>query len=219
MEEFFWGISKGDIWLGLVGLVAYVIYRRQQYAKKVDAAQILLDEINHAEKVIAEIRTKVINAVVIEQNTEIFPGPSHTGSWSQLRYSMAGVLDSADRKVADEFFACGQTIQRAIEYFKSNPFTTAQEKNRIIQEDLASKYIDKRELPMTDDERKKTYGSFLSETFMFRSAVAEEMLTLSLHTALLEGTVFKRKLEILATGRIWIWTRIRLMLLGRRASS
>lgn len=226
--------------MSLIGLLAFFIYRSQLHAKKVEAAQVLLDEILEAETALAEIKSLQDQGILkITQGTALLPGPIPDGNWTSLRHALARVLDHQDKESLTDFYSSCAVVQRAIDYMKERPFRTAYIKNELFQKEVLEVYkreheinniglktTENKESTVTKDMPEsdaKDPNAYLTELFWrddrdYWISLANDMILQVLNLPLLEKSVCKRKLEVVAGSKFWPFTRLKLWMIGRKNS-
>jgi len=79
----------------LVGLIAFVIYEKQQNDNKKDAATIIMLEMQHAEDKLAIAKESIISSGLIKEDVFLMP----TSAWEKYKYLF--VRDFGDKELED----------------------------------------------------------------------------------------------------------------------
>jgi len=98
----------------LVGSVAWIIYRKQQRDHKKDAANIVLLEIQNAERVLRQVKESLRNGALPENLFTM-----QTESWSEYKYLFVRNLDRDEWDTITDFYDKCNLYDEAVKYNNS----------------------------------------------------------------------------------------------------
>lgn len=117
-----------------VGLIAFIIYQKQQNDKKKDAATIILLEIQNAEKQLVPAKESILRDGVIKE--DIFLMPTH--HWEDYKYLFVREFNSRELSDISYFFKQCNSYDGIVKY--SNSFFVKNEEQ--IRKNLQSVLAD-----------------------------------------------------------------------------
>jgi hypothetical protein len=171
METFF----NSNLFAGfstiLTGLIAWLIYENTKANQKINAAIIILSEIQNAELAIDSIKqNKIIN-----DYTSVMPN----NSWYQYKHLFVKDFDVDGVKLLDFFFLNCSLSENQIKIFKNYETLAREEEVKIIQHkllELADKYKDGGKIESNNEyvkHKNAILEIFHNETYWFQPNAAK----------------------------------------------
>ncbi len=164
---FFQNIFNGAATL-VAGLVAWVIYLYNKRDKKIEAANIILNEIYVAEREIDNINKNKS----ISDYTFILP----SNHWDEFQHLFVKNFDSDELRKTSDFFKACSLAEESVNLFKSYLPRAMDQKARYIQDkllDLMEKNTDKKEY---EKEKERILEIFHEESYWFLPSAPKEKL-------------------------------------------
>lgn len=147
-----WGFVNSSFFVALItlvaGFIALDIYKRKQRDNKKDSANIILLEIQNAERQLKQVREN-IKKDFLEENFYVMK----TESWSIYKYLFVRNFDRDEWDAISEFYHKCQLVDSAVTH-QSSFFQKNEGQLRINMQKITSDYIEKI-IKETDEEKKK----------------------------------------------------------------
>ena len=147
-----WKFLDSSFFIALItliaGLVALYIYKRKQWDNKEDAANIILLEIQNAERQLKQVREN-IKKDILEENFYVMK----TESWNKYKYLFVRNFDRDEWDIIAEFYHKCQLFDAAVSH-QSSFFQKNEEQLRINMQKVTSSYI-KDIVEETDQKRRE----------------------------------------------------------------
>jgi cbb3-type cytochrome oxidase subunit 3 len=166
MIEAIWDFLNSNLFIAIVtllaGLVAYFIYRKRNKNFKKDAANILLLEIQNAERQLKVAREQMTKNAILVDNAYVMP----TESWSKNKYMFVRDFDRDEWDTINSFYEkCGlfdEAVKHKSTSFKNNEFEIRANMHRITANYIKD-YIELEEESRDKDKLLKTIDLFQDE--------------------------------------------------------
>jgi hypothetical protein len=152
----FWNFINSNFFIALVtlgaGSIAYVLYKKNKKDGKKDAANIVLLEIQNAERLLEVAKERMRKDNVVEDNAYVMP----TESWSKYKYMFVRDFDRDEWDSIGMFFERCRLYDEAVAH-KSASFKKNEAQIRTNMQRVTSDYL--KELvddpPVTNSKRQK----------------------------------------------------------------
>lgn len=118
----------------VAGLVAYIVYRKQKYDHKKDAANSILLEIQSAERTISKVRETVRNG-----RLEIDATILQSDSWTKYKYLFNRDFDKDEWDAITDFYNRARLLDGAIKY-NNTAFANDVEQIRANRQRILANY-------------------------------------------------------------------------------
>jgi hypothetical protein len=125
----------GSIVTLIVGFSAYLIYKKQKEDSKRDAANIILLEIQTAERILAQVGNDIREKIL--PNKFLLP----TESWSKYKYYFVRDFDRDEWDLITDFYNNASLYDEAVMY-NNSLFQKNEEQIRVNMLNIPAKYID-----------------------------------------------------------------------------
>lgn len=151
--EVVWKFLNSNLFIAIVtlvaGFVAYFLYRKRNKDFKKDAANILLLEIQNAERQLKVAREQMTRSSILVDNAYVMP----TESWSKYKYMFVRDFDRDEWDTISSFFEKCTLFDDAVRH-KSTSFKNNESEIRANMHRITADYV-KDYVNTDEDERNK----------------------------------------------------------------
>jgi hypothetical protein len=150
----------------LVGLVAFIVYQKQQNDRKKDAATIVLLEIQNATDRLKAVNESIVKDKLIKEDTLLMP----TARWEKYKYLFVRNFNSRELNEITTFYEKCLTYDKIVRYHSSFFVKNEEQVRNNLQSSLAiytRSYLAELAKATTANKKKTAYEEYkkLIDTF------------------------------------------------------